>query len=304
MTPGSSYLAVDGGGTKTVAVLVDEQGQVLSRGHAGTSNYSQMGSVKWIAVISSAIEDAKRACGPDTKIARAWIGSAGIESETQAREAQSEASKLLKLNGDSLRVTNDATLLSASLQDAGIVVIAGTGSAVHGYTKTPQGLQYTGRAGGLGWILGDEGSGFGIGRAALRAVLSEDRVSQLCEAILAHWSLDSKEALLNSVYAKDLRPQRIASLTPLIFARAFDEHDPQALHIVQGQAAELADQIAQVAARISPPCGLSFGGSVALHPAYRSLIHDALAQKAPTFSQVRVVADAAATAAQSLVRQA
>ena len=117
--------------------------------------------------------EALEACANEAPITRVWIGSAGIDADESARIA-TEALRCAMPHVHEWTVTNDAALLCATVpHDRPCVVgIAGTGSVVLAYDAQ---RTRTKRVGGLGWLLGDEGSAVGVGRAALRHVLSERR---------------------------------------------------------------------------------------------------------------------------------
>ncbi|WFC94505.1 hypothetical protein MBRA1_001135 [Malassezia brasiliensis] len=304
MATAPAFLAVDGGATKTAAVLVDEHGQVLARASTGPSNLVRIGVEAWSEVIATVVTALRQQLAQPFTLARAWIGTAGIHGDTQVPDAHAAICKVLGLDSTAVRVTSDAALLSAGLRGPGMAVIAGTGSVVHGFVDTPQGPRYVESAGGLGWILGDEGSAFGVGRAALRCVLSGEAPA-LCAAVLSHYAVDTRAALLNAVYAPGMGPERIASLAPVVFSLALDEGDAPAHAVMQEQAAALADQIARVASALDAPTWeLVFGGSVVQQEAYRAEVMDALRRGSHTVTRVTVVTDAAAWAAQALRGQA
>ncbi|KAI3625343.1 hypothetical protein CBS9595_000704 [Malassezia furfur] len=300
MATAPAFLAVDGGATKTAAVLVDEHGQVLARASTGPSNLTRIGIEAWSEVIATVVSALWQQLAQPFTLVRAWIGTAGIHGDEQVPEAHAAVCKVLGLDCKAVRVTSDAALLSAGLRGTGMAVIAGTGSVVHGFVGTPQGPRYVESAGGLGWILGDEGSAFGVGRAALRCVLS-DEAPALRAAVLAHYAVETRAALLNAVYAPGIGPERVASLAPVVFSLALDDSDAHARAVMQEQAAALADQIARVAPALEASTWeLVFGGSVVQQEAYRAEVLDALRRGGHAVTRVNVVVDAAASAAQAL----
>lgn len=114
----------------------------------------------------------------------AWFGIAGVDSALDVSQVSPLLSDLLNLPFPSSRliVANDTSLLASPIHDpnisprvkTGVVLIAGTGSIVVSFQKTKnQMLKTVGRVGGFGWLLGDEGSGYAVGRNALRAVLDQ-----------------------------------------------------------------------------------------------------------------------------------
>ncbi len=140
--------AVDGGGTKTLAIVLDQDGIERGRAVTGPSNYAAGETERVVTNITAAVEAALTAAGTALSLTALWVGLAGIDrpGARAAIEAQ-----LSHLAGD-VRLTNDAQLLFGAFPDeAGIVIIAGTGSIALG-------LDYSGRRprGGWRYLIGDE----------------------------------------------------------------------------------------------------------------------------------------------------
>jgi N-acetylglucosamine kinase-like BadF-type ATPase len=137
-------------------------------------------------------------------------------------------------------VVNDAMVaLEAGAPGApGVVIISGTGSIAYGRNSANQAA----RVGGWGHALGDEGSGYWIGRAALRAVLREaDRRgprTALTPLLLRHFGVPEAQSLIHEVYQGSLRPAAIGALAQCVQA-AFGEEDPAAVGILRAAADEL-----------------------------------------------------------------
>jgi N-acetylglucosamine kinase-like BadF-type ATPase len=148
-------------------------------------------------------------------------------------------------------VVNDAlvALEAGAPGTPGVVVISGTGSISYGRNAQLQGA----RAGGWGHVLGDEGSGFWIGRAALRAVLREadhrGPRTALTPLLLEHFNVSEAQSLIHEVYQNKLRPSAIATLAGCV-QTAFDQQDPTAAGILRGAADELEALGISVARRL------------------------------------------------------
>jgi N-acetylglucosamine kinase-like BadF-type ATPase len=148
-------------------------------------------------------------------------------------------------------VVNDALVaLEAGAPGApGVVIISGTGSIAYGRNSRNEGA----RAGGWGHVLGDEGSGFWIGRAALRAVLREaDRRgprTALTPLLLEHFGVSEAQSLIHEVYQNNLRPAAIGSLARSVQA-AFTAGDEAAAGILRAAADELESSGVSVARRL------------------------------------------------------
>ncbi|QRW12481.1 N-acetylmuramic acid 6-phosphate etherase [Ceratobasidium sp. AG-Ba] len=188
------FLCVDCGGTKTAAVVSDEAGNVVSRGSGGPSNFMDVGMTAFLRAVKTAVEAALHdAVGTevslptsDSLLSAAWFGISGCDSPASIAALQPPLSSLLSLSLSNLIIANDSHLLASPLSShptasSAVVVIAGTGSNCMSFkrkTGGAGGLVELGRSGGWGWILGDEGSGFFVGRTAVRYILTQwDRAS-------------------------------------------------------------------------------------------------------------------------------
>jgi len=148
-------------------------------------------------------------------------------------------------------VVNDAlvALEAGAPAQPGIVVIAGTGSIAYGRNARDEAA----RAGGWGFVLGDEGSGYWIGRAALRAVLRQaDRrgpLTQLTPLLLDYFHVAHAQDLIHQVYHPALRPAAIAAVAQCV-QQAFTAGDAVAIGILRGAADQLEASAMSVARRL------------------------------------------------------
>lgn len=172
--------AVDGGGTKTVFVIADNPGRVLGIGKGGPVNALFAPECTAIESVQSAAKGALERAGLSGKADAPVHVRAVYASVPGASREIIEAGLSGLVAYDILRVEGDdyATFRGAFPEGHGVVALAGTGSFAMG--RSPDGRTLT--AGGWGPLLGDEGSGYAIGLAGLRAVAlaSEHR----CEATI------------------------------------------------------------------------------------------------------------------------
>ncbi len=233
--------AVDGGGTKTLAIVLDRNGVERGRATAGPSNFVAGEAERVVANVTFAIEAALESAGVFPSLGSLWVGLAGID-RPGAREAIAARLSHLAAN---VRLTNDAQLLFGAFPDeTGIVLIAGTGSIALGQDRHGQ----TARAGGWGYLIGDEGSGYDLGRRAIRAAAkaADGRGLQtsLLPALLTHWELEDPLQIIDTVY-RERDKAVIAGCAGLVFDAA-DAWDPVASRLVQSGAAELATAVGAV----------------------------------------------------------
>jgi glucosamine kinase len=262
---GQAFLGVDGGGSKTLAIVVDAQGQERGRGQAGSSNYAAVGVHQAVAHLRAAAEEAAQAAGYTLPLKAAWLGLAGVDRPEDVVLLLPYVQPL----AEHIHLTNDAELVLSGLErSVGVALIAGTGSIALG--RDAEGT--TTRAGGWGHILGDEGSGYEIGRLALqaaaRAADGRGQPTLLLNLIMNHWSLPKAEDMIAQVY-KDEDKAQIARLSSLVFIAAH-AGDEAARQIVQHAAQELALAALTVGRALNFPderMPLALGGGLLVHEA-------------------------------------
>jgi N-acetylglucosamine kinase-like BadF-type ATPase len=240
-------LGIDAGGTKTVCQLANADGEVLAEARRGGANLQAAGELEVEKVLHEVMEEAIG--NLDVRPAVICLGIAGVDRPDDARVVRG----IMKRIGYQAKVlvVNDAlaALEAGAPGQPGVVVIAGTGSIAYGRNEHNQAA----RAGGWGYVLGDEGSGYWIGRAALRAVLREcDRrgpATQLTGLLLHYYGIARAQDLIHQVYHGTLRPGAIASLAQCVQA-AFTGGDTVSIGILRGAADQLESSALSVARRL------------------------------------------------------
>jgi N-acetylglucosamine kinase-like BadF-type ATPase len=221
----SVVVGVDGGGSKTHAVVVDAEGRVMGEGTAGPSNPLRVGIGRAAAAVREAIDKACEAGnirGED--VLATQVGLAGAR-RTELRERVREA--LSNLGIADVEVVGDAdiALYGATEGQPGVVVIAGTGSVCCGVNARGK----RNCAGGWGPVAGDEGGGAWISRRALRAIAhaSDGRgpKTSLMAAACAYFHVTSPEDLSTAIYAPTMTNERLAGFGKHVIeaARAKDQ---------------------------------------------------------------------------------
>ena len=298
-TPQPYTLGVDGGGSKTLAIIVDAQGNQQGQGLSGSSNYAAVGMDQAITHIYSAVEEAMREAGCTLPLHAAWLGLAGIDRQDDCEKLLPHLRSL----AERVHLTNDGELLLSALDGAvGIALIAGTGSIA--LARNAQGQIK--RAGGWGHILGDEGSGYDIGRrglqAATRAADGRGPNTMLLDLILRHWQLNNADGLIDKVY-HDEDKASIAQLSTLVFMAARSK-DSMARTIVQQAAHELALAAITASAILnhrSEPLPIALGGGLLLHETdFREQVLEAIGKYRPV-GQVELVTQPALSAARAAI---
>lgn len=248
-------LAVDGGGTKCLAVLMDQSRQVVGTGRSGSCNYQGIGVEAAVRELKSAIQQAQEqalaqgqdenmtAPGTVWEVECAVMGIAGLDTEYDRQVITGivqEVLDQLSIKVQHLVVENDgfAALLGATGGKPGVLVIAGTGSIAYGVN----GKQETSRSGGWGHRVGDEGSGYWIGKQAIMAVLKaadgRGKKTALTDLLLPYVGLNQVDELFNWTYSQHYSIEKVGELSVLV-SQAADAGDEVAIAILQSAGDEL-----------------------------------------------------------------
>ena len=256
-------IGIDGGVSTTRALLADRSGALLGAGAAGPSNHQAIGFDAATQAIHSAIDAAFCDAGIDRAgpVAAICLGLAGAGRTADRLQFEAWVARL----GIAQRcaVVSDAELvLAAGTPDGwGVALICGTGSIAWG--RAPDGR--SARAGGWGYLLGDEGSGYDLALRALRLATqtADGRAAApaLLQAALDHWALEAPEQLIGHIYRPETTRGEIAALAQPIVALA-DSGDPAAASLLDNAAHDLAQLVITVARKldlIAPPVALAGG---------------------------------------------
>lgn len=232
-------LGVDGGGSKTRAVVTDGAGEVLGEGLAGPSNPLRVGVGEAVGAIREAADKACAKAGVRrVEIVAAEVGLAGVK-RADIRERMRAAVAELGIKTVEVVTDADIALYGATEGKPGLVIIAGTGSICCG-------INARGRracAGGWGPVVGDEGSGSWIARRALQAVArstdGRGRRTSLVEAACEYFNVSLADDLSTAVYAPNMTNSRIAGFGRRV-VEAAKRRDAVAREIVEEAGRELA----------------------------------------------------------------
>ncbi len=249
--PTKYFLGVDGGASKTAALVIDEEGQPLGRGVAGPSNHLRVGIETATRNIERAVNIALVEAGMAIRqVEYAYCGIAGADHPAH-RQRVIDSLRIFFPRGNFI-VDNDAriALTGAVGFGSGIVIISGTGSVAFGRNESGQ----EARAGGWGPTIGDEGSGYAIARDGLSAIVrahdGRGRPTKMTELLCYDYDMCSPEDLPRFVYATTTHADDIARYGKLVIesARLGDE---VAREILERAGRELAECVLAVARRLS-----------------------------------------------------
>jgi glucosamine kinase len=250
---------LDIGGSKTHALAVDLRNgnKALQEVLAGSANLSSVGA----AEVARQLTDVFDRLGRDG-IAAVCAGAAGVDSAEQ--EQRLRALLQAQVPWAAVQIVHDTELiLAAAGIGQGIAVIAGTGSVA--WSRSNDGSTY--RAGGWGYLLGDEGSGYWLGVQAVRHALAvvdrRGRPDQLTERLTADCGLQQPGQLLDHFYANQER-RYWAGRSALVFELA-GAGDPAAIRLVDVAADALADIAAMVGSALGITGPVVLAGGLLVH---------------------------------------
>lgn len=242
-------VGVDGGGTHTRAVVVDREGNELARAEAGPAVVGSSAPGLAVRAVAKAAREAVTAAGGTLPVGALWAGLAGAG----AREVRLAVTKEL-VAADLARSVVVGTDVEAAFHDMfaegpGVLLIAGTGSIA--WARGPDGR--TIRVGGWGERLGDEGSGYAIGLAALRAVAratdGRGPSTSLVDAVMERVGAETPRKLIP--WAAGAAKGDVAALVPLVSVAA-SAGDAVAAEILERAVSDLSAHLAAAVERAGP----------------------------------------------------
>ncbi len=233
------FLGVDGGQSSTVAMIGDSKGKIRGWATAGPCNHvgAAEARAKFVRVMRECLSQAARQAGINPEkpsFSAACLGMSGGPEDKAALLAE-------VIDSGNIIVTHDGqiALAGATGGEPGIIVIAGTGSIAFGENLQRE----TARAGGWGYIFGDEGGGFGIAREALRAALREHEGwgprTALTPALIESAGASNPNEALHLFYTPEWPRSRVATLAKTVSDIA-ETGDPVAIGILNNAAQHLA----------------------------------------------------------------
>lgn len=283
-------LGIDGGGSKTHLLAAARDMRVLWESFGLGIGLNGLPKDMVRARLATLLRDFFQAGGlsaGDCRFVCLGVAGAGRPSGRRVYE---------EILGDSLdgipfRATHDAegALAGGIPGGIGLLLSSGTGSICYGRNAAGE----VWRTGGWGHIVGDEGSGYAIGRACLNAVVRQQdgrgASTLLTEKIMAHWALDGFQDLVDKIYAPAGKDE-IAGLAPLC-GEAYNAGDPVAVAILKAAARELAEMALTVAGRFwerpeAVTC-VCAGGVLEKMPQMLPLIERELADQLPALTLAR-----------------
>lgn len=292
------FAGVDGGGTKTAIVVVDQDGNEIVRETTTTSNAAVVGHEKAIVTLRALVTGVAQSAGLDLPLTGIWCGLSGSDRPEDHVKVRPGLQDL----AEDLTLTNDAELAMGALPHrVGVAMVSGTGSIAFG--RNASGQRH--RASGWGHIFGDYGSGYDVGRKALYHYSAQvdgyGPDTSLVQRLTEYWSLPEPYSIINRVYDHATTKGDIARLSRIVVDEAGkgDQVSQQILRDVAHDLATYADAVARKL-ELGPDLNLALvGGMLTNVPVFREHVLNRLGENW-TIGSVELVTDPALTGAQAI----
>jgi N-acetylglucosamine kinase len=221
------FLGIDGGGTKTASVILDENRTELGRGLAGPCNIATTSDELLRVSVSQALRSALEAAGlpAETRFEAVCAGVAGYTAKKRRAEFARLLEELIPAERHQVEPDFKIAYWGATEGEPGIIVSAGTGAVVYGRNDKGEVCRFDGR----GFLLGDRGSAYDVAQWYLKQLarrLEKGReLRAMDREIMSEIGIEDLDGLIEWVY-RPFEPARIASVTYIISrcADAGDEH--------------------------------------------------------------------------------
>jgi glucosamine kinase len=257
-------VGVDGGASKTVALVGNSHGRILGRGETGPSNYHNIGVAAARKAIKDAVIQAQRQAGLSrTEPEIVVVALAAVDSAADRYVARRFVRNMRIARTSFVVHDSVAALYAATQGKPGVIVISGTGCVAAGISQKGEYV----RVGGWGYLIDDEGSAFDIGRKALKKAfrMMDGRVrrTKLMSVLKRRFRVKMFSDILNVIYVNGMSVEQIARLAPLVAKAA--KHDEICREMLNEAGTSLAELACTVARRLkmsrdSFPVA-TFGGS-------------------------------------------
>jgi N-acetylglucosamine kinase-like BadF-type ATPase len=289
-------IGMDGGATKTAAMLSDLSGNVIAEDTGGPSNPQVVGFEKVGEVIVGLVAELSGRAGCKTNdivsliAGLAGAGREGDKEQVKAAIANEARKRKVVMGHVGIETDGRIALEGAFKGKPGIIIIAGTGSFA--LAKDHKGATH--RAGGWGRVLGDEGSGYTIGRDGLNAVTKHldgrGKPTKLTELIHSRFGLSNHEKIIGAIYRSNFD---VATVAPLVIEAA-EAKDAECQRILNKATFELFEHVRVLVNRIEESKGarakipVAFIGSlISNENVYRKILTQKITYSMP---QVSVIA--------------
>lgn len=251
------FLGIDGGGSKTTAVVFDESGRFIKKAVGESINYYSVGMENARKNMAAIMDELSFEAYES-----AFIGMSALNGRADAQTTERFASGVI--NAKTVTMDSDLYIALEAMACEGecAVVISGTGSMA--VLRKANGE--IAHAGGWGYILGDEGSGYVIGLDGIKAAIRSAEgfePTELLPCCLEHFGINDIYALIDLYYDSGVERKITAAFAKCVF-ECSEKGDETAQKIIDKQAYELA-MTAQKLIRQAEGCPVGLWGGIFQH---------------------------------------
>lgn len=277
------YLGVDGGGSKTTAIASDEKGNIIALAQGKTINYY---SNPFETTRENFRELVEKIGISD--YASVCIGMSALSDRADEKTARKFTDGII--NADRLIMTSDVeiALNAAECQTARAVLICGTGSMAAAVDECGNYLH----AGGWGYLLGDEGSGYSVALNAVKKILVELEKNSddlLISEFKKFFKVETEDDILERFYNPPIQRDVLASFCKTVFD-AYRNGSEIAAAVIENEACEAAELSKRILSKLPPDSPLFlFGGVFENNPEYIKLLNEKISVKAELLTYPPVV---------------
>lgn len=240
-------LGLDGGGTKVHALAANEDAAILGSGLAGACNLAAVSVEDCVAAAVKASQIALNQAQANTDdVTAIWVGVAGFSYTSRVEEFKIALQGHFP-NAKIVVVPDYVTAFhGAHSGKPGIIVIAGTGSVAYGENATGQHH----KSGAYGFRIDDAGSGYGVGRQSIAAVMQAadgtGEATSLSDHVLSALGLSAVSDIVPAVYGDKVDRVTIASLSQVVSVAANEDKDTVASSILAEAGRSLAKLVSPI----------------------------------------------------------
>ena len=283
-------IGINCGGTKTDFVAADSNLKIKYRGQAHACNLKKAGMESAVSVINDIMSEITTTAKIKTENILGIC--AGIAGAGRSEDAETLKYKVMEALESGFKITfpviitTDAiiTLEGAFNGKEGAVLISGTGSII--YAKDSKDIFY--RAGGYGRVIGDEGSGYSIGRRGLAAAGklfdSRGKDNLLAKMLKENFEVTTGEELIAKIYSHTFEPQDFA---PFVI-KAAEAKDEIAMNIIEEESDELVLHIKAIKNYFENKFNLCLsGGIIATDNYFSKMVKEKIKSRFPNVEIVK-----------------
>ncbi len=252
------YLGIDGGGSKTKAVLCDENLNIINSFTGKSINFNSVG---FSSARNNLREIAEAVLDGNKKPEAVCIGCAALSGRADKNLTEKLCGGIFGTENIILDSDLFIALMSVNTGGACAVAVCGTGSMAAGRLPDKSIIN----TGGYGYLLGDEGSGFAISADALRAVLRSNEKSvpetKLTQEVKKYFGTADSDKLIDFVYSNSVPVTKIAGFAPSVFKCA-EDGDKTAQEIIRKNAESFSKTVSSLLSRMPKKTPLGLWGGI------------------------------------------